>query len=474
MAQDAGDQDLFDKMVEEHGYLLSDNAGAARNWIRRDGDGKYVPRPDCSLTTLTVISVALGLFGIDHFYVRSPVTGIAKMLTGGGLGLWWLWDVLQLVCERDRVLKYGMSTPFDFITGIGQGMITDLKSNYTSASSYSLWVFCIMFGFLGLDSLVAKNGGQFLRKLMEFSLFMMFLMYVVRVYYTGITFRWVIALICMCYLASIIIVEYISVATIVFGGDVFKTGVEVSPEEDLQYNSLFKWMINAVNDYFLPKERKEQIIKDLQYGGISAPEINQMFEIFHASETSDRAKEKREKAKAAVDPGHEKWGSWISFLCLILSPFIILISAIYSLFVMIWEATPWGRASKMANALATGKLPIPGQFAKGLQGFDKILQKPSALSQTSAGQLFGDKVKGVTANPLASSLLASASANPLASAKSFIDVASTVPPAPAKPQKGGARSDTDLSLEAQIMGASVIALIAGGSLKGLVDYLMVE
>jgi hypothetical protein len=40
-----------------------------------------------------------------------------------------------------------------------------------------------------------------------------------------------------------------------------------------------------------------------------------------------------------------------------------------------------------------------------------------------------------------------------------------------KKQSGGAQP---LSTEAQIMGATVIALIAGGSLKGLVDYLMKE
>jgi hypothetical protein len=39
--------------------------------------------------------------------------------------------------------------------------------------------------------------------------------------------------------------------------------------------------------------------------------------------------------------------------------------------------------------------------------------------------------------------------------------------------RGGAREEP-LSTEAQIMGATVIALIAGGSLKGLVDYLMKE
>jgi hypothetical protein len=46
-------------------------------------------------------------------------------------------------------------------------------------------------------------------------------------------------------------------------------------------------------------------------------------------------------------------------------------------------------------------------------------------------------------------------------------------PTPRQDQSGGARKE-ELSTEAQIMAATVVALIAGGSLKGLVDYLMVE
>ena len=43
-------------------------------------------------------------------------------------------------------------------------------------------------------------------------------------------------------------------------------------------------------------------------------------------------------------------------------------------------------------------------------------------------------------------------------------------PQPTPGQKGGSRSE--LSSESQILGATVIALVAGGSLKGLIDYLM--
>jgi len=450
--------DLFMKKVCQK-YPLSDNAGAARNWIKM-GDGPIVPRPDCSLTTLTLLSVFMGVFGIDHFYLRSPLTGITKLATAGGFGLWWLWDILQLVCERERVLNYGMTTPFDMFTGIGQGMITDLKTNYTSENSYSLWLFGIIFGFIGIDSLIAKNGGQFLRKLMEFSLFVLCFVYVMKIFTTGITFGWIVSLICMCYLGSIIIAEYISVVTIVLGGDVFQTGVKVSPLEDKQYNSLFKWLVNAVNDYFLPKERKEQIIRDLQYGGIQAPDIKEMFEIYHMSENKNRAEAKQVKAET----GSEEWGSWISFLVLIFSPIIILLSAIYSLFVMIWEATPWGRASKFANAVASGDLSKLGKM-KGFKGLNTLAANPLAAVSNPLAAV--SNPLAAVANPLA------AAANPLAAvANPLAAVANPLAAAAKTKQTGGAKED--LSTESQIMGASIIALIAGGSLKGLVDYLMAE
>jgi hypothetical protein len=48
----------------------------------------------------------------------------------------------------------------------------------------------------------------------------------------------------------------------------------------------------------------------------------------------------------------------------------------------------------------------------------------------------------------------------------------TTVPTTAPEQAGGSRSE--LSSESQILGATVIALVAGGSLKGLIDYLMAQ
>jgi TM2 domain-containing membrane protein YozV len=122
--------------------------------------GKYVPRPDRNINTTLLFSIVGGIIGLDHFYVRSHTTGILKMITAGGFLLWWIWDILQLWLERDRVLMYGMTTPFDMSTGIAQGMFVNGDTHYSQRSSFSLWLLLIVFGFLGLDLLMMGQVGQ--------------------------------------------------------------------------------------------------------------------------------------------------------------------------------------------------------------------------------------------------------------------------------------------------------------------------
>jgi hypothetical protein len=44
--------------------------------------------------TALLLSIFLGYFGIDRFYVGHTGLGIAKLLTAGGCGVWWLVDVI--------------------------------------------------------------------------------------------------------------------------------------------------------------------------------------------------------------------------------------------------------------------------------------------------------------------------------------------------------------------------------------------
>jgi len=162
MSQDTPKPDLFMDTVAGK-IPISNSIGSAKVW-NKDG----VPRPDVHRPSLWLWSVFGGLLGLDHFYMRSPWTGIAKMLTFGGFMLWWVWDIVQIMTEADRIVNYGMSAPFDAVTGIAQGMIYDgEETNYKTNSAFGFWVaFKVLLGFTGISDI-------FIEKRIWFGLFKM-------------------------------------------------------------------------------------------------------------------------------------------------------------------------------------------------------------------------------------------------------------------------------------------------------------
>lgn len=63
-----------------------------------------VPAPSFErLVWITVASVMLGWLGVDRFLNRQPALGLVKLLTVGGLGFWWLADVVYFAVRAVRV-----------------------------------------------------------------------------------------------------------------------------------------------------------------------------------------------------------------------------------------------------------------------------------------------------------------------------------------------------------------------------------
>lgn len=115
--------------------------------------------------TLMAVTVLGGLFGLDHFYLRSPTSGLLKLVLNiFTLGLWYIYDILQILGEKEHVMKHGLSIPVVGPAGIGAGMFVDNQPGKTT--SKSPWRFlaylvlvCLPFGF---DFFLAgdRSGGM--------------------------------------------------------------------------------------------------------------------------------------------------------------------------------------------------------------------------------------------------------------------------------------------------------------------------
>jgi TM2 domain-containing membrane protein YozV len=53
-----------------------------------------------------LLSIFLGWLGIDRFYVNHIGLGILKLITLGGLGIWWLIDIIMFVTKNISYVEW--------------------------------------------------------------------------------------------------------------------------------------------------------------------------------------------------------------------------------------------------------------------------------------------------------------------------------------------------------------------------------
>lgn len=53
-------------------------------------------------TLALILSVVVGGWGIDRFYIGDTGLGVLKLITGGGLGVWWLVDLFVITGKTKK------------------------------------------------------------------------------------------------------------------------------------------------------------------------------------------------------------------------------------------------------------------------------------------------------------------------------------------------------------------------------------
>jgi len=133
--------------------------------------------PDRNYYVFVILSVMFGLIGADHFYLRSFQTGMMKLAFNVfSLGMWHYWDLIQIIHDGKKIRKEGLTSPFDWICGIGRGVFleNDGKQKYFAEKSYLVYtILAVFFGFLGADKFYMGDIWQGLAKVLSvFNIFL--------------------------------------------------------------------------------------------------------------------------------------------------------------------------------------------------------------------------------------------------------------------------------------------------------------
>jgi len=455
-------------------------------------------------------------FGLNHFAVNEPLWGLAKLMTAGGIGLWWLWDLIFVTANTASVKKNGFPVPFHFSKRLfGQGAIEpgDGPAPYRQTSTYGLWALSTFLAPLGAQAIFEQNYPLFIRNMMNLMV-LLYTGYVVfsYIFIDGLDslsfFGWIwLIIIGSVFLTDVpaILLPWYNTVKVAFDPKTLMTqGIPFTSELDAYVNG-FKADVEAIN----AKKMAAEINTKWSIGGTNKEYLKSLFTPHTAEEIAAI------NAKNDVNNGPDKerqTNVWDIAYLAVLSPWLKsfmdnaagtleFFAARYGVDVDqikamlkggmgalsaggLGGAGGLGNLAGMAGKLGSGAgglgnlAGMAGKLGSGAGGIGSVAGMANSLgnagglggiAQSLGGDLTGtSEGLGNITNNIGNAAAAATTVSP---AQLAVQAAQKRAAALQLNQSGGARRD-ELSNESLILGGAVAAIVGAGALKMAVDYMM--
>ena len=118
-----------------------------------------------SYNVLMGLSFLGGFFALDHLYLRSPVTFLAKiMINFFCFGIWWIYDATQVIFNSHAVKIFGLGVPGLGPQGIAAGVFANPVADKKHMMFFIYSLSLLLGGVFGLDSFImGDNRTGFIR-----------------------------------------------------------------------------------------------------------------------------------------------------------------------------------------------------------------------------------------------------------------------------------------------------------------------
>lgn len=118
-----------------------------------------------SYNVLMGLSVLGGFFALDHLYLRSPLTFLAKFIVNIlCFGIWWIYDATQVVFNSHAVKIFGLGVPGLGPQGIAAGVFANPVPDKKHMMFFIYALGLLFGGVFGLDSFImGDNRTGFIR-----------------------------------------------------------------------------------------------------------------------------------------------------------------------------------------------------------------------------------------------------------------------------------------------------------------------